>query len=351
MAANIFGSRFLGRREPAWHGLGEVFPADLALTASEAVVRAGLDYTIEKTPVFVDLPPLGRVDIGKFALVRQPTPDDPNPAVFGLVGERYGVLQNADIAKALDPLAQQWPVETVGALGSGETVFLTLDAGQGTICGDEMRNFFLVSDTKGQGRSLRIAFTPVRVVCQNTLITGFSQATVSAALFHGRNVGRELEFRIDMFARLQQAKERTEAALASLCAKRVVEDQVNAILTAAYPEPVKPAKVRLGEEVRERGGLYTGGVNPQMVAHLGDVESKWAYAVERVAAYRDAARELYYTFNDEHPHAAQTGWAIYNAVVETEDYRKGADSAAESALFGLRAQAKARAFDACLSLN
>lgn len=35
MTANLFGERFLGNREPAWHGLGMVFTE--SLTAVEAI--------------------------------------------------------------------------------------------------------------------------------------------------------------------------------------------------------------------------------------------------------------------------------------------------------------------------
>jgi hypothetical protein len=44
MPASIFGSRFTGRREPAWHGLGTVF--EDAPLASEAIVRSGMDYVV-----------------------------------------------------------------------------------------------------------------------------------------------------------------------------------------------------------------------------------------------------------------------------------------------------------------
>ena len=52
-------------------------------------------------------------------------------------------------------------------------------------------------------------------------------------------------------------------------------------------------------------------------------------------------------FNQEHPKVAQTPWAIWQAVVETEDYRRGKESTngrQSSALFGTRATTKEKAF-------
>ena len=51
MPAAIFGDRFLGRREPAWHRLGEVFTEPMSMTA--AIKRAGIDFHIAKHPVVV----------------------------------------------------------------------------------------------------------------------------------------------------------------------------------------------------------------------------------------------------------------------------------------------------------
>ena len=69
--------------------------------------------------------------------------------------------------------------------------------------------------------------------------------------------------------------------------------------------------------------------------------------VERVEKIRAGALERFHVFNDEYPRLANTPWAMWQAVVETEDYRRGhADSA--TALFGQRANTKARAFKTAL---
>ena len=47
MPASIFGERFAGRREPAWHKIGQVFGADEQLTATEAMQRAGVLFNID----------------------------------------------------------------------------------------------------------------------------------------------------------------------------------------------------------------------------------------------------------------------------------------------------------------
>jgi hypothetical protein len=129
MPASIFGSRFTGKREPAWHGLGTVF--EDAPLASEAIVRSGMDYVVAKCPLFIDTPwgPMNPEagDAGaKFALVRQPVADDMEPRLFGVCSADYEVVQNTELAEILDPLTRRWPVETAACLGLGETVLVTL---------------------------------------------------------------------------------------------------------------------------------------------------------------------------------------------------------------------------------
>ena len=50
MPASIFGERFVGFRQPAWHGLGTVF--EDRITVSEAVSRANLGFEIHKARNF-----------------------------------------------------------------------------------------------------------------------------------------------------------------------------------------------------------------------------------------------------------------------------------------------------------
>ena len=85
---------------------------------------------------------------------------------------------------------------------------------------------------------------------------------------------------------------------------------------------------------------------------LKDRESKkdeYEKRQARVDRIKANAMERLDVFNQEFPHIAQTPWAVYNAVVETEDYRRGWDSS-DTMIFGSRAEAKIRAFQAGLAL-
>src|SRR5580765_5907477 len=95
MAHEFQSGLFFG--ENAWHGLGVTLPNDSSVRHSidEAIKIAGLDWTVETQPVYVD----GYDNGVKFAqaitshkaIVRKDTRQ-----VLGVVGNRYTPLQNRD---------------------------------------------------------------------------------------------------------------------------------------------------------------------------------------------------------------------------------------------------------------
>jgi len=345
MPASIFGSRFAGHREPAWHGLGTVF--EDAITVSDAISLAGMDYEVVKVPIIAQA--FGQqVDSGKVQLVREPTSDDPTPRHFGIVGPNYSVIQNRDLGKMLDPLSKKWPTETVGALGNGESVFFTLDAGEGEVAGESIKKYFLVTDAKDGGETLRIAYTPVRVVCQNTLILGLSAASSMIALRHYEDLPEDLEFHLSLIERMQIMEDQVQVQLEFLATKNVVMEQVEEILTKTYPMPSRPARIEILGDSQSLDGLGVS-MTSSLLQRYQTAKDVYERSIERTQALREGATELYDKMNDEYPNVAQTGWAIYNAIVETEDYRRGGN-AKVSSLFGARAATKARAFKATVSV-
>lgn len=334
---NLFGERFVGIRQPAWHGLGKVF--ENPISALQAVKEADMDFQIVKEPLFAEING-HHVPTEKVGIFRAPTMDDPQHRFFGTVSEDYGLMQNAEIAKILEPLTEKWPVETAGALGHGETIFMSLDAGDAEIKGEPVKQYFLLTDTRNGGTSLKIAFTPVRVVCQNTLVSGLRQSVVSSAMTHMPNVSKVLAARVDLLQKMQQALKSTMATFEQLASAAITDDDAQAIFAAAYPEPNKPAKMGLLDD-------FDSATGPDLLGALYDEATRsqevWQYYCTRTDAFRQGALDCYTRICDEYPAIARTPWAAYNAVVEFADYRTGAKSVQESALFGARAAEKKRA--------
>lgn len=342
MSANIFGERFLGYRQPAWHSLGKVFEKEL--TASEAVVKGGLNFNIVTAPLVAHIDGVNALT-GKYGIYREPTEDDPEYRFFGVSSANYSVMQNIDIARTIDPLTDQWPVETVGALGKGETIFLTLDAGDDEVKGEHIKKYFLVTDTRDGGTSLKIAFTPIRVVCQNTLITGLKQSIVSDAITHTIEARQLLSSRVALLQKMQKAIKETMVTFDVLASAVIDDDSAKLIFEAAYPYPKKNPKTKILKEYDEISGPLELGVIYDKAAHA---QQSYDYYCKKADELRDASFLNYERFCDEHTSIAKTAWAAYNSVVEVADFREGQESSYKSAIFGNRAKEKTRAFSAAM---
>ena len=171
MAHNLYDERFVTRR-PAWHKLGKVFGEDAKLTATQAMEMADMMFGVEKHPQIVRLEDGTELETGSYAVVREPTSTDNKHEVLATVGKEWTPIQARDLGRMIAPKSESFPVESAGALGKGEKIFLSLDASESKIAGEDHHLYWLVTDARDGTSGLTIAFTPVRVVCQNTLITG-----------------------------------------------------------------------------------------------------------------------------------------------------------------------------------
>jgi phage/plasmid-like protein (TIGR03299 family) len=357
MAHELYGDRFLGRRRPAWHSLGSTFPGGSTIGVLEAVVAAGCDYKVHKVPLTANV---GEIDgfsspmpLGsKVALMREPTHDDDQWQFFGMATSDYGLLQNTEIAAVLEQLNDIWPIETVGALKLGKTFFITFDAGTEEVAGEEVRKFFLVSDTKNGSTSARIAFTPIRVVCQNTLTAGLNVAMNSASIPHQPQVIQELAFRVNLLEQLSAAQDATMQSFRAMADTRITQEQASLVFAAAYPHPSKPKKVRLFEELGQ--DVEDLPEYDDIIESLKEVADTHQYYIDRADLFRDAADDNYAELNEKHPHTAETAWLAWQAITEAEDWRKGPSTAGAieaSVLFGGRAQAKRRAYNTAIGFT
>ena len=171
---------FFSVKQKAWHNLGQTvqdYP-----TSAEAIRHAQLDYEVAKTPLYTKAMPMGEMQDGTatagaelhvpdyFSTIRT----DSN-AVLGVVGKDYHIVQNREAFGFFDAIVGGGDgvlYETAGALGNGERIFITaklpdyIRVGNGDDVTEKY--IFLTTSHDGSG-SITAAFTPIRIVCQNTL--------------------------------------------------------------------------------------------------------------------------------------------------------------------------------------
>lgn len=163
--------------EVAWHGLGTYVQE--AMTAEKAIELGGIDYEVKKKKIQV----CGdKVIPGFFATQRQDTKD-----VLGIVSGDYEVFQNKEAFGFFDSFIDKGEAiyHTVGALGLGERIFLSAKLPEDIFVNGETVQMYILLTTGHNGKApLQIGFTPIRVVCNNTLSLALKDLQNKITILH-----------------------------------------------------------------------------------------------------------------------------------------------------------------------
>lgn len=178
MAANV-ESMFYTRTKP-WHGLG--VQVQEAPESKEALRLAGLDWKVYQREVYTDSGI--RID-GYRANVR-----NTDNKVLGVVTERYKIVQNEEAFAFTDALLGKGVrYETAGSLQEGRKVWLLARLPKEyIISGEQISPYLVFSNSHDGSAAVRVAVTPIRVVCNNTLNLALSTAKRSWAMVHTGNI-------------------------------------------------------------------------------------------------------------------------------------------------------------------
>lgn len=185
---------FFSVQEKAWHGLGQIvteYP-----TSAEAIIHSGLDYQVIKEPNTHRLPSGLEVrSENSFFTYRS----DNEAILGGKVGKDYHIVQNTDAFSFFDAIVGGTDgilYETAGALGNGERIFITaklpnyIRVGNGDDVTEKY--IFLTNSHDGSG-SITAAFTPIRIVCQNTLNASLRNMSNVVRIRHTSGAKQRLE--------------------------------------------------------------------------------------------------------------------------------------------------------------
>lgn len=155
--------------EVPWHGLGVSVSNDL--TPQQMQQKAGLDWKVEKQDLVTASG--AKVD-GKQALVR--TSDN---KVLDVIGKGWNPVQNDEAFDFFSEyvLAGDMEMNTAGSLRDGNMVWALAKVKDSfTILGeDQVDSYLLFSNPHQYGKAIDVRFTPIRVVCNNTLSLSLGQ--------------------------------------------------------------------------------------------------------------------------------------------------------------------------------
>ena len=170
-------------REKPWHGLGKIIKE--APTSRDAIELAGLNWSVNSNPIY-DV--FGNEIKGFKANTRSS-----DNSVLGVVTDKYKIVQNIDAFDFTDNLiGEEMYYETAGSLRKGKTIWLLGKMPERYICEDKFDPYIVFTNTHDGTGAVKIAMTPIRVVCNNTLNMALSSAKRSWSTKHMGNMEAKL---------------------------------------------------------------------------------------------------------------------------------------------------------------
>lgn len=157
--------------ETPWHGLGVKVPSDLS--PAQMLEKAGLDWTVQKVPAFANIDGQ-QTNVGWSALVRSSDKE-----VLSVVSNDWNPVQNHEAFDFFHEYcaAGDMEMDTAGSLRDGQIVWglAKIKESFELFKGDRVDSYLLFTNPHKFGQSIDVRFTPIRVVCNNTLTLSLSQ--------------------------------------------------------------------------------------------------------------------------------------------------------------------------------
>ena len=159
--------------QAAWHKLGTVL--DGTLPAREAFRTANADWQVKASPIFtgdmLEIP-------GHKAITRTDT-----GTVLSIQKDSYSIVQNEQLIRIAEALHEDATMDAVVVLAEGRRVAFTakVNNAEGEVVKGDTIHQYLVGCTSHDGTvAFQIMFSPVRVVCQNTLSAALGRAAAGS---------------------------------------------------------------------------------------------------------------------------------------------------------------------------
>ena len=183
MAAEVESMFYV--RETPWHGLGTKVLE--AVSSKEALIAAGLNLEVVQEKLYTKY---GDCVPGFYANVR-----DSDNKVLGVVTNRYKIVQNQEAFAFTDSLLGKGvKYETAGSLKEGRKTWILARLPKAyRLAEDKVMPYLVFSNSHDGSGAIKVAMTPIRVVCNNTLNLALQRADRIWTANHTGNMESKLE--------------------------------------------------------------------------------------------------------------------------------------------------------------
>ena len=314
MSHNVDSMAYVG--EKPWHGLGSQVSEELM--PLEMLKAAKLDWNVEKKSVFYEQDGKYVSAHGNYnVLVRSD-----NNKILGPAGPEYVPFQNNEVIDFYTKFCEagHMTMETMGSLNDGRRVFaLAKLKDYFVLKGDDKTDaYLLLSHPHEWGKADRFLFTPIRVVCWNTLSQALGMNNKAYRVPHIQPFNDDI-------------KSKVEEAL-GICSTKLKELKIRAehLVSVQYKE----------QQLQE------------FIAHLYQPELIKRKEKNLLGNFKPTAEDVYTAVQRQPRIKASHGtwWEAFNGVTWYIDHESGREQEKrlESAWFGSKATTKQQALSLAL---
>lgn len=303
---------FVSAIEPAWHRKGTIL--ENVFTAEDAIKYANMGYMVALAPIYAKfsddrtLPDekRGRKLDNNFATYRTDTLD-----IFGVVGNRYEVIQNSAAFGFFDSIVGEKKAiyETAGVLGKGETIFLTAKLPNNIILpGDDIVEEYLVFTMGHDGKTpVTALFTPTRVVCANTLAVALSNGSHKVTIKHTVSATDKIKEAGKLMGLVRKRSEETSEILNAMAKVQISDDRLAEYITLVF----------LTKEERERLALTRDHKKADIPTRtIGVMEEVYDFAISGVGQNMKSTKGTLFG-----AYSGVTGWLFNKKEYRNNDTR------------------------------
>lgn len=265
----INDSMFSAGRQKPWHF--SMHPDQVKLiqeapNSKEALIAAGLDWTVEQTPVFM----YDGTEIKNYkANVRS---DD--KTVLGIVTDRYKIVNNVDAFSFTDALVGETEdgvvrYETAGSLNGGRRVWLLAKMPTKKVLDDEVEPYMVFSNSHDGTGAIKICMSPVRIVCANTLNLALNTAQRSWSTKHIGNMEDKLEEARHCLGMANKYMTEFEKEAEKLVGTKLTKDQLDDIINELFPIDENDTDRKKANIQSMKDGFYICYAMPDIANYKG----------------------------------------------------------------------------------
>ena len=269
-------------REKPWHGLGTI--VEEAPTSADALRLAGLDWDVVQEPVYTGYKELVK---GYKANVRST-----DRRVLGVVSDRYKVVQNVEAFSFTDELLGKGVrYETAGSLQEGRKVWLLARLPREyIIAGERISPYLVFSNTHDGSGSVKVAITPVRVVCNNTLNLALSTASRSFSMMHTGNIQGKIQEAKETLFMAEKYMDSLGIEFEQLRRQKVTDAQVKEYVELLLPMEKEPSQTQSKNILRLRQDMMRRYYDAPDLKKVGNNAYRFINAVSDFATHAEPLR-------------------------------------------------------------